>query len=424
MPTIINPYSGNQSVADSLKSLGDSMFGHQSQQALIREQALKLQRNNQAAPLEAQSFRDNNPTEMGAQAILGDRPANDYSQYYRTRAAIAANGNPDDKNLNTAMLANGPVSATPVGQGRELANAQAVAQIPVTERAQEFKNTPTQVSGPNGLPVLVRQSDAIGQNAPLNPNAVEAAAAARDTGMLPNAGPQAPGALPRPMGSPIGIPPTPPGVNGIEARHEAGKNISDENKTATEQALGAIDFLRASDNAKRTLQPMPNSVFGPWAGPINTVRSVAGAIPGDPMNVHPAMGDYATKQGLLNDLATSKFREKFGARPTQMEYAKMLEMVGGLNTPDAAHAVAQLGEYEKGSYANLQNAVARGLIKPENVEPAIIQRGIASGALDPRYFGGGAQQPQGGTPQPTPAAGAPPQNAGRIKIDANGNIIR
>ena len=142
MPRIINAYSGNQSVADSLKSLGDSMFGNQAQRALIRENAAKVGRENVAEPAAADAFRSNDPTELGAQFIMAGRGAGDFNGYYRGRAAIAAGGNVDDPMLNTAMLANGGVASTPVGQGREnaaaLVRAKAVADAQAAERAREF----------------------------------------------------------------------------------------------------------------------------------------------------------------------------------------------------------------------------------------------------------------------------------------------
>jgi hypothetical protein len=46
-----------------------------------RQTALKQQRENAAAPRAAEAFRVNNPTELGAQFILGDRQGADFNAF-------------------------------------------------------------------------------------------------------------------------------------------------------------------------------------------------------------------------------------------------------------------------------------------------------------------------------------------------------
>jgi hypothetical protein len=94
-----------------------------------RQTALKQQRENAAAPRAAEAFRVNNPTELGAQFILGDRQGADFNAYNTGRAGIAANGNPDDSRFNAVIAENG-INAAPVGQQR----AEAAARIDLRGR--------------------------------------------------------------------------------------------------------------------------------------------------------------------------------------------------------------------------------------------------------------------------------------------------
>jgi hypothetical protein len=144
---------------------------------------------------------------MGAQSIMGGRPAADFSQYYRARAAIGANGNVDDPQLQTAMLANGGVGETPVGQGRALANQSDIAAAQTAERAREFNQTPTIVQGPQG-PVYSTQGSAPGQAPPMTIDRIKAAAVAHALGLDPNTAAPVQGApQSQPAAAPQGQPP-------------------------------------------------------------------------------------------------------------------------------------------------------------------------------------------------------------------------
>jgi hypothetical protein len=123
-----------------------------------RQTALKQQRENAAAPRAAEAFSCE-PTELGAQFILGDRQGADFNAYNTGRAGIAANGSPDDSRFN-AVIAEHGINAAPVGQQRAEAAAQKRRQETVTgETAREFNKKPTETLDANGNIVFAPQED-------------------------------------------------------------------------------------------------------------------------------------------------------------------------------------------------------------------------------------------------------------------------
>ena len=75
MPRIINAQAdGNTSIADRLRSLGDSMFDNQAQLLLISQNALAKQRENTNRPLAASDVGRGNYAAAVQHGILAGLP--------------------------------------------------------------------------------------------------------------------------------------------------------------------------------------------------------------------------------------------------------------------------------------------------------------------------------------------------------------
>lgn len=162
MPRIINAYSGNESVADSLKSLGDSMFGNQAQRELIRENALSKQRENTNVPLLADAVRNGDRNALAYYGVLANKTGADASNYNLLSTANHATG-VDDPGLATAQLgAHEPIASTAVGQGRQLENQSNIAGMQMDRQVQQQQwtdeHTLVNLRGPDGKITMVPKS--------------------------------------------------------------------------------------------------------------------------------------------------------------------------------------------------------------------------------------------------------------------------
>lgn len=173
MPKIINAYSGNESIADNLKSLGDSMFGNESSQALIRENAKGKMRENTNIPMLADAVRSGDPNALAYYGVMSNKTGADTANFNLLSRGNHASS-VDDPRLNIAQLsAHEPISSTAVGQGRALANAASIAseatnraaqtQQAITERTiqqQQWADEHTLVNlrGPDGRITMVPKS--------------------------------------------------------------------------------------------------------------------------------------------------------------------------------------------------------------------------------------------------------------------------
>lgn len=177
MPIIVNPYNGGSSIANSLASLGQSMFGNQAQQELIRQHVYEQSRKNDSAEKGANAFRSGDYREMGAQSYRGARTGADAANYNLLGTTQDAKGNVDDPNIATAQLgAHEPIASTAVGQDRALDNTLAVQKM-VTDRqlaqkSYEFDNTFETLQRPDGSLEPVQRSkvpEKIAQGYRVNP---------------------------------------------------------------------------------------------------------------------------------------------------------------------------------------------------------------------------------------------------------------
>jgi uncharacterized protein (TIGR02594 family) len=185
------------------------------------------------------------------------------------------------------------------------------------------------------------------------------------------------------------IPKAPPGANPKAWREEMSKKTADEVEKMRESALGSIDFLRKSREGHEMLQQASPQVFGPVAGTeeAQKARGYASYIPVLGKIPQSQADDYTKLKGLFTDLGTARFRQNFGARPTQMEFSKTLEMVGGPTAASKESAEANLTRYEEDSYANLQRAVDAGIVRPKDVDLRIVADGVERGLMHPQSFG-------------------------------------
>jgi hypothetical protein len=154
MPQFINsPYSTGASgggIADMLTSMGQSQFGNTAQRAMITQNMLAKQRENAAAQAEADAFRSNNSTELGANSILGGRPAGDYLGYNTGMAALNSKNNTRDPTLTTALTAEGKYPQSPVSQDSAQANQRTITGMQGQNAIATEQSKPVTIMGPDG----------------------------------------------------------------------------------------------------------------------------------------------------------------------------------------------------------------------------------------------------------------------------------
>lgn len=140
MPKIINAYAdGQNSIADSLKSIGTSIWGDEAKNEGLRQNAEKLRRENAGREAAADAFTRGDYAGIGAGGIRGGMSGGDAGAYSRLLAARNSKGNYDDPTLGTMMLGSGEaMSSTPEGQRRAMSNQRAMEQ----DRTDASKYTP------------------------------------------------------------------------------------------------------------------------------------------------------------------------------------------------------------------------------------------------------------------------------------------
>jgi hypothetical protein len=174
VPRIVNSQAnGNASIADSLRDLGDSMFTDQSQKALIRETALKGQRENANRPLAADDLARGDYAAAAQHGFLAGIPASDiagYNQFNQvmqngpasiagTTATMAVPGTAYDNTVEGARAAN----ATRIEQQRIASERAAAAQVANTNlqiQGQQWQDQHTLVNlrAPDGSIKMVPKS--------------------------------------------------------------------------------------------------------------------------------------------------------------------------------------------------------------------------------------------------------------------------
>jgi hypothetical protein len=156
-----------------MKSLGDSMFGHQAQQELTRQGAIAKGAENQYAQPLADAVRAGDKNALAYYGVLARKTGRDTADFNLLSRSNHANGL-DDSGLALAQVgAHEPAGSTFAGQGRQLANqtgiahiqadTQAATQRAITERQNEQaqwtdQHTLVDVQRPDGTIVKVPKS--------------------------------------------------------------------------------------------------------------------------------------------------------------------------------------------------------------------------------------------------------------------------
>ena len=162
MPRIINAYaSGNDSIADSLKSLGDSMFANQAQKELIRQEGLKAARQNSAATAASEAYRNNNAIELGANDILSNPDSTAMGAQALARGSLVPGATP--ASLGTLQIGAGhPIEATVQGQNAQLGNARTIAGMDIAGAQHRQDTMPYVTTDSGGNATVSTNSGAIG----------------------------------------------------------------------------------------------------------------------------------------------------------------------------------------------------------------------------------------------------------------------
>lgn len=137
MPKIINAYSdASGSIADSLKSLGETMFGNGAHNQVYREQATSLGRANTNIPLLADAVRRGDKNALAYYGVMSNKTGADTANFNLLSSTNNAKS-VDDTQVGLAQLgAHEPIASTAVGQGRALANARAISSEATNRAAQ------------------------------------------------------------------------------------------------------------------------------------------------------------------------------------------------------------------------------------------------------------------------------------------------
>lgn len=438
---IINAYSGNDSVAESLGALANSMFGNQAQQEMYRQNAAKLGRENTAAVAGANAFRQQNWQELGAQSYMGGRSAGDAAGY---NLLGNTQQNPDPRAPTTVaaqIAAHEPYQNTAVGVDQAEANRVRIAKMQSDRmmEAERYKTdtTPIIVQGSNG-PVYTTQRQAPGQNAVRTLDQVKA-------GMLaPVANPQGggtPGAAPDLSGltqdqrSMVGLPTGTqhfmnPQTGVVGVSKDGGQTfITPEGQKGTVQGSGmmpvspeqALAGVRANQMRFEASHAAPSSLdftnsqiaqdayhtTGIAPAIATHLNTAVGAIPGISAAAsavgHPEIAPeiQAARQRL--DVAANTARTALlsdSVRPSkwsQQQIDEMLPQGHALQNPTTAakHIGALLG------FLGQQEREFNGIITNPNTPPDLMHKAYAGWQQTRLAISQLTAPPGGGAPPPT-----------------------
>lgn len=316
MPRIINAYSeGQNSIADSLKSIGQSIWGDEAKNEGLRQNAEKLRqeaakaaRENTNAEPYARAMRDNDMGNARYYGALHGLTPEGIGVANRVTAAGRANGNYDDPALGTSMLGAGQAMAsTPEGQRRALENAHMQPTYGVTGEdprtgAHEYgwRDPRDRTTAPStGMPQPGQAQPPRGfspPSAPANPSTPQAAYTPAD--MITDE-----------RGQPVQIPSAP--LHLASSVDENGQPILD---TRGRQALEAVRQKYGDGYASRVLSTILGHVTMPGS------RSKANnAFMDDVLGVYPNydQGVARMRNDTYKDIALGGRTGQIGAAVTQ-----------------------------------------------------------------------------------------------------------
>lgn len=169
MTTIVNAYSGNESVANSLKSIADSMFGDQSHRELYRQEALKYKRENEAADAIPGLYQSGDYRGVNAQILRHSPTASNLGGVNLAGAGLDAKGNYNDPRLATAALGAGhSAEGTMPGLGMTIGGQNQRNAATIAGNLAHLAATPHDIEDENGNIVTTRTDQSYGRPAAAN----------------------------------------------------------------------------------------------------------------------------------------------------------------------------------------------------------------------------------------------------------------
>jgi hypothetical protein len=187
MPRIINAYAENSSLANSLKDLGESMFGDQAKNEVYRQTAFGKKRENDNIPLLADAVARGDRDAIARLGVMSNKTGQDAADFNRLGVSNHATGVDDPRMALATMGAGGAFTSTAPGQGRALANDRSIAgghdattlesQRIASDRAAATQlaidgRTLAPVDDGNGGYRYATKSSAVGQGAPISSDQV------------------------------------------------------------------------------------------------------------------------------------------------------------------------------------------------------------------------------------------------------------
>jgi hypothetical protein len=194
MPRIINAYADNSSLANSLKDLGEAMFGDQAKNEVYRQTAFGKKRENDNIPLLADAVARGDRDAIARLGVMSNKTGQDAADFNRLAVSNHAAGVDDPRMALATMGAGGSFTSTAPGQGRALANDRSIAgghdattlesQRIASDRAAATQlaidgRTLAPVGDGNGGFVYDTKSHAVGREAPMTTDQVKAGVIAR-----------------------------------------------------------------------------------------------------------------------------------------------------------------------------------------------------------------------------------------------------
>lgn len=179
MPKIINAYAANESIADNLRDMANSIFGDEAKHEVLRGQARKLQREADFVPLYAAAAAANDRPGMAKYSILSDREqylpstslvtaanaaGNDYASPALATAALGAGHSAEGTFPGLQQTIGQRMAAAHEATERAARTQQYIADRQLEAEAAKNRNTPV-VAYPGGNPTYVRQAESYGQPA-------------------------------------------------------------------------------------------------------------------------------------------------------------------------------------------------------------------------------------------------------------------
>ncbi len=473
MPTIINPYGSQNSVGNSLKTIGDSLFGPSALQgAFLREKMAGAQRENENLPLVADALARGDVEGAIRAGVMSGLKGDNVASYNRLGTATRA-PTIDDPSITRAQLGAGQAYSSTVpgfqaGQQTEIDKTKLAVERAAKTQEAIADRTPVNIvdpSNPNGYrTVSAREAIASGASRVLPASEAEGMGKTRVlTGNAGNYTPEqlkAAGALPPAektlnweYASPDGQIRKGRSVDGgktdmttglplpaearVSAATSAGSTLgpmapdNTQNRDMRSQLSASQELVSLIDQTEKLIAANPNSV-----GPIGQAQKYGQNAVAIARDVFTAMGkgnDAETGLANIRQEAVTKYGpgiaqlipELYNPAVNELEtlhaltvYKTAAALAGqegrNLSDRDVKNAREMVGDPTSWLTSRSATQAHLGQVK----KLAIGQIGRLTQQLQTQNVTAGASQPaQDATA--APAAGQP-----RIRIDIDGNIVQ